>query len=52
MYWTFNIRKEESVDKVAVFSELAQKFDLISFEELIPDMNEIFIQTVQKINSK
>lgn len=52
MYWTFNIRKDKAVDKVAVFSELAQKFDLISFEELIPDMNEIFIQTVQKINSK
>ncbi|MBO5663443.1 MAG: DUF4162 domain-containing protein, partial [Bacteroidales bacterium] len=33
------------------FSELSQKFDLISFEESIPNMNDIFIQTVQQLNT-
>ncbi len=52
MYWSFTIKKDKALDNVSVFSELSQKFDLISFEDLIPDMNEIFIQTVQKLNSK
>ncbi len=51
MYWTLNLHAQNS-DKAAIFGELNDKFDLISFEELIPNMNDIFIQTVQKINAK
>lgn len=52
LYWNFSLQKNEACDNPQVFSELSQKFELISFEELIPNMNDIFIQTVQKINSK
>lgn len=51
MYWTFQLKKDNAYDNLAIFSELSQKFDLISFEELIPNMNDIFIQTVQKLDN-
>ncbi|MBR0334681.1 MAG: ATP-binding cassette domain-containing protein [Bacteroidales bacterium] len=51
LYWNFSLKKNADCDNVSIFSELSQKFDLISFEESIPNMNDIFIQTVQKLNT-
>ena len=48
-YWTWQLRKAGQASMPDVFKEIADRFDVISFEELIPDMNEIFIKTVQNI---
>ncbi|MBQ9202156.1 MAG: ATP-binding cassette domain-containing protein [Bacteroidales bacterium] len=51
-YWTWQLRREQQADIPAIFSQIAARFDIISFEELIPDMNEIFIKTVQNIQQQ
>lgn len=48
-YWQWTIRKNASAeDHPSLLAETARFFDIVSFEEIIPDMNEIFIQTVQE----
>lgn len=47
-YWTWTVRKNAEVADHEVYSHFANKLDILSFEELIPTMNEIFIQTVKE----
>ncbi len=45
-YWIWTIRKNEGVANHEIVKFFDEYFDLISYEELIPSMNEIFIKTV------
>ena len=40
------IKKKESVTNSLVLQEIANKYEVLSFEEELPSMNDIFIQTV------
>lgn len=47
-YWQLELRvKDSSIDNKIVFKDLYEHFDLLAFEEKIPDMHEIFIKSVQ-----
>jgi len=46
-YWIWTVRKNPEVSGHEVFRYFANEMDVLSFEELIPTMNEIFIQTVK-----
>jgi len=43
---TLHIRKEEGVSNAALLKSIVDKYEIISFEEELPTMNDIFIQTV------
>ncbi len=45
-YWTWNVKIDAAMPKHQVYEYFSTRFDLLSFEELIPSMNEIFIQAV------
>lgn len=40
------IQAQEGQDKATLFAEISQQYDILSFQEEIPSMHEIFIQTV------
>ncbi|GAB6393790.1 MAG: ABC transporter ATP-binding protein [Bacteroidales bacterium] len=44
------IRKKEGVSNSALLSELTQSYEILSFTEELPSMNEIFINTVSGTN--
>lgn len=42
------IQSEANQSKVALFTELSEQYDILSFREELPSMHEIFIKTVSK----
>lgn len=40
------IRKSEGIPNSQILKEISEKYEVISFNEILPSMNEIFIQTV------
>ena len=49
-HW-FRVRNLQDISNSAFLSKLLEKNEILSFEEEIPSMNDIFIQTVTKNNS-
>jgi len=49
-YW-FRVRNLQGISNSAFLYKLLEKNEILSFEEEIPSMNDIFIQTVSKNNS-
>ena len=49
-YW-FRVKNLKNIPNSAFLSMLLQKNEILSFEEEIPSMNDVFIQTVTKTNS-
>lgn len=45
------IRKEEEVSNSALLAELGQQYEILSFSEELPSMNDIFINTVSDTNT-
>ena len=44
--YEYTIRKEPSQSNSQLIQQLATQTELVSFEEILPRMNDIFIQTV------
>ena len=44
------LQKKEDISNSEWLTQLAQQYEILSFEEIIPSMNEIFIQTVSDTN--
>ncbi len=42
------LKKEKDVDNSTLLKEIADKYEIISFYEELPSMNEVFIQTVTR----
>jgi ABC-2 type transport system ATP-binding protein len=47
-YWVTRIQNNASITTKALLEQLNQQFEMLAFEEEIPSMNDIFIQTVKK----
>lgn len=48
-FWKCKLLKKDGPENTGtLFREIAEHFDTISIEEIIPSMNDIFIQTVQE----
>jgi ABC-2 type transport system ATP-binding protein len=47
---TFRVKKKSDISNTAFILRLLQQNEIVSFEEEIPSMNDIFIQTVTKNN--
>lgn len=45
------IRKEENITNSELLTSLAQRYEILSFVEELPSMNDIFINTVSGINT-
>lgn len=45
------VRKEEEVSNSALLAELGQQYEILSFSEELPSMNDIFINTVSGTNT-
>lgn len=43
---TLHIQKNEAISNAALLKSIVDKYEIISFEEELPTMNDIFIQTV------
>jgi ABC-2 type transport system ATP-binding protein len=46
-YTEVHIQKEAQISNSVLLSALAQQYDIHSFVEELPSMNEVFIQTVK-----
>ena len=44
------LQKKDNISNSEWLMQLAQQYEILSFEEIIPSMNEIFIQTVSDTN--